>query len=290
MSRIRNSIWEAGPEAVAQEIARIEAAFLAEKLPLAETVELNPDTGRFRVVPIPVQNPPLMSALLTHISDALDDALQGPNGLSERSSEYRKITRAVTRYGNNPQQAELTLTVVAKGLRRQIHDTGELPDSEDNIALLEAVEEGVRGIRANHPEVATNREQLARQALSELGPEDKALLEQAAAELIEISEGEMAEDFAEDIPALVNDALLPLPSGAPPLPGADAAIRVFGRVSRMAMLRDDANKLTRKGAKTFDSDLVKTVRLADLATKLSDGIWGLLYAIIQIGLRIFGAL
>ena len=184
----------------------------------------------------------------------------------------------ITRYGNDPQQAELTLTTVAKSLRRQIHDSRDLPDNEDNLALLEAVEEGVRGIRANHPEVAANREQLAQQAMHDLSAEDKQVLEQAQPLLIAISEGAMAEDFAEDIPELINDAALPLPNGAPPVPGADATTRIFSRVSKMA--------LSEQGAKVFDSNEVKSLRLAHLGYTCID----ILYALVQIGLRILGVL
>ncbi len=276
---IDDAIWNAGPEAVAKEIEHIKAKFLAEKLPLAETIALNPDTGKFHVTPVPVQNAPLMSALLTQISDGLEDAMTGHNGLSEHSGDVRKITRVVTRYGNDPQQAELTLTTVAKSLRRQIHDSHELPDSSDNLALLDAVEEGVRGIRANHPDVAANRDQLAQQAVLGLEPEEKQTLEQALPVLKSLSEGALFVDFAEDIPDLINDTVLPLPDGAPPLPPADAATRVFSRVSTMAVIAE-------KGASILDSKEIKTARLAHLGYTCLE----LLYALVQIGLRIFGVL
>ncbi|WP_226892534.1 hypothetical protein [Phycobacter azelaicus] len=287
---IDDAIWNQGPEAVAKEIERIKAAYLTERLPLAETIEVSPDTSKFRAVPIPVENAPLMSALLTQIADATEDALHGHNGLTERSGDIRKLGRVITRYGNDPQQAELTLTTVAKSLRRQIHDSRELPDNEDNLALLDAVEDGVRGIRANHPEVAANREQLAQQALTELSAEDKQVLEQAQPLLIAISEGAMAEDFAEDIPELINDAVLPLPTGAPVLPGADATTRIFSRVSKMALLVDNAKKLAKTGAQTFDSDLVKTIRLGGLTVTTLGGVSAILYNLVQIGLRILGVL
>jgi len=287
---IENAIWKAGPEAVAKEIEHIQSKYLAEKLPLAETIDLNPDTGKFYATPVPVHNAPLMSALLTRISDDLEDAMVGHNGLTERSGDVRKITRVVTRYGNDPQQTELTLTTVAKSLRRQIHDSHELPDSPDNLALLESVEDGVRGIRANHPDVAANRNQLAQQAVLGLEPEEKQVLEQALPVLTALSEGALAEDFAEDIPELINDALLPLPDGAPALPPADAATRVFGRAAKMSALIVQGKKLTEKSARAFDSNLVKTIRLAGLAVAIGGGVAGFLYTIVQIGLRIFGVL
>lgn len=54
------------------------------------------------------------------------------------------------------------------------------------------------------------------------------------------------------------------------------------------MILDETNKLTRKGAKAFDSDLVKTVRLAGLTISVTGGVGGLLYTLVLIGLRIFG--
>lgn len=294
VARIADPIWEAGPGAVAAEIERIKAEMLSEKLPMAETIELNPETGQFRAVPIPVENAPYMSALLSQISDALEDSLGGHNGLSERSGDTKKLNRVLTKYKDDPQNAELTLTRVAGSLRAQLHDSRELPDNEDNLALLNAVEEGVRGIRANHPEVAANREQLAQQAFKALAPEDKQVLEEALPVLTAISEPELAEDFAQDIPELINDARLPLPDGAPPLPGADAATRVFSRVSKMALLQEQYSKLTRKGAEWFDSDTRKTVQLAGLVGGSAIAAWvnfgPKLLEFVQIGLRLLGVL
>jgi tRNA C32,U32 (ribose-2'-O)-methylase TrmJ len=59
-----------------------------------------------------------MAALMARILDEFEDALSGHNGLSATSGDGRRIKRATTRYANNPQQAELTLTTVAKSLRR----------------------------------------------------------------------------------------------------------------------------------------------------------------------------
>lgn len=287
---IDDAIWEAGPEAVANEIERIQAEMLVEKLPMAERIEVNPETGKFRAIAIPVDNATSLSALLSQIEDALEDCLGGHNGLAERSSTVKKLNRVLTKYKDDPQNEELTLTRVAGSLRSQLHETRELPDNEDNLALLGAVEEGVRGIRANHPEVAKNREQLAQQALQALTPEDKELLSQALPVLAEISEPELADDFEADIPELINDTLLPLPDGAPPLLGTDATTRIFSRISKLALLIQNGKGLAQKGAKAFDSDVVKSVRLAGLAISVTGGIGGLLFALVKVGLNILGVL
>lgn len=254
---IPRDVWEAGPDSVAEAIAEIEAQHLREKASLAERVEFNEDNNRFRVVPIAMQNAAFMSALMSRTADALDDALHGNNGLRDDMREVRVLRRTHDRYSNDPQRVEMDYTSVAISLRRNL-DAKELAESDDNLALLEAVEDGVRGLRAHHPEVAANREALAKQAMRELPVDQIALLEDAQDVLPEITEGAMQEDFARDIPKLINDATLPLPSGAPRLPGADEATRIFSRSAGIKLLYA---KACENGATVFDSKEFKTVRL-----------------------------
>ncbi|WP_426033618.1 hypothetical protein [Cypionkella sp. TWP1-2-1b2] len=282
IANLSSENWLLGPAHIAAKIEDIKAAYLAEKLPLAETVEINPETGNFRAVPITVQNLPLMGALLSRVRDAVNDAVQGDNGLNERAREVRVLSRAVERYGNDPQRIEMDFTSVAVGLRRQF-ETQDLPQSEDNLALLEAVEDGVRGIRATHPDVAENRLVLAQQAWREMAPVDKVLLAEAQPILVAISEGMLAEDFAADIPALINDAMGPPTDFAPRLPGADEATRIFGRVAQMAPL---AVKLLDTGAKWHDSHVHKSAKLGLTVGSLGT----LLIALVRLGLKLLGVL
>ena len=277
---IKQDVWNSGdPKAVAAAIEAIETDYLSQKTRLAERIELNPETNRFYATPIPMQNAAFMSALMARTADALDDALHGGNGLREDMREVRVLRRTHERYANDPQRVEMDYTSVAVSLRRNL-DVGELQTSDDNLALLEAVEEGARGLRAHHPEVAENRNSLAGQIIKELPEDSIALLEDAAETLPEITEGVMQEDFERDIPKLINDATLPLPSGAPPLPGADEATRIFGRVSRVKLLYE---KMSEKGAAIFDSKGFKTVRLGLTLSSL-------LSALVTLGLYIFGVL
>ncbi len=231
-----NGDWKAGPGRIAERISGLQAHYLAEKTPQAERIEFVPETARFRAVPVPASNPGLLEASLSQVSDALDDALANPsNGLSDRSREARVLRRTVAKYGNDPQRIEMDLTTVHAALTRQIVSE-DLPPSEENLALQAACEEGARAVRATHPEIAENRRILSRQAWKEMTPEGKAAVEAALPVLTAISEDDLADQFREDIPELVNDAIGPVPDWAPKLPGADPATRIFGRVSRMSII------------------------------------------------------
>ncbi|MBY5987630.1 hypothetical protein [Roseovarius atlanticus] len=232
---IDNHIWEAGPEAVATEIERIKAAYLAEKAPQAERVEFNAETAKFYTVPLSVAKPDFLGATLTQVQDALDDVLANPsNGLHDNAREVRVLRRVFTKYGNDPQQIEMGFVSVHKGLTRQILND-ELPASEENLAFQDALEEGARGIRATHPDVAENRQILTDQTIRELPEGAKEKLEDALPMLVAISDNNLADDWQNDIPQLLNDATQPLPSGAPPLPGADETTRIFSRAAKIAL-------------------------------------------------------
>ncbi|MCK0139649.1 hypothetical protein [Aliiroseovarius sp. F47248L] len=267
--------WEKGPEHIAEKIEEIKTAWLAEKAPLAEKIEFNTETQKFRSVPLDIAKPDLLGATLSQIRDALEDVLVSPsNGLHEHSREVRVLNRVFTKYGNDPQQIEMGLVNAHRGITRQFL-SDEMPQSEENLALRDALEEGARGIRATHPDVAENRKILIDQALREISKEDLELLEDAKPLLVAMSEGQLAEDWETDIPQLINDATLPLPFGAPSLPGADEATRIF---SRAAKIRISYNCMVSKGAEIFDSKTMKTARLgltvsAMLTALVSLGLW-----------------
>lgn len=278
VSEIDEEIWTSSSQRIADEIERIQADFLLSQVPLAETVEVNADSGLLHLVPVRVENAPLLSALVASVQDAVEDAVRGNNGLNDSSTTVRILTRSCMRYGNDPQRLEVDFTRAVVGLRRQI-DVKDLPDSEDNMHLLNTIEEAVRGIRVTHPGVAKNREILAKATPLLLTDAERADLEKAAPELAKVTEGSLKDDFAEDIPLLLEN---PIGFADKHLPGpqADAAVRVVSRATKM---QQKVDALTEKGAKTFDSKEVKTVRLVALST-------GVLSPIVALGLRLFGVI
>ncbi len=272
--------WRKGPSPIAGLIEGLEADFLSYATALGERLEFDVPTQHFFTVPIEISQPNLLGATLSQVEDALADVMASPsNGLHDASREVRVLNRVLSKYGNDPQQIEMGFNSVYKGLARQFLSE-ELPQSEENLALQDALAEGARGIRATHPEVAENRRILNDQAIREMAPEAVELLEDGKPVLEAISDEALADEWAHDIPQLINDATTPLPSGAPPLPGTDETTRIFSRVSKMKLIYDD---LTQKGADIFDSDGFKTVKLG-----LSVG--SLLSALVALGLAILGIL
>ncbi|WP_127115888.1 hypothetical protein [Shimia sediminis] len=232
--------WDQGPKHIAQCIEDIRANYLAEKTPVAETVEFDDDKGKFHATPLLFEKPDLIGATLSQVQDAIEDVLATPaNGLHDNSLEIRKLRRTFERYGNDPQQIEMGFVSVQKGLTRQLL-SDELPASEENLALRDALEEGARAIRATHPVVAENRKILNEQAIRELPEGAKEQLEEALPILVAISDENLADDWQYDIPQLINDATTPLPSGASPLPGADETTRIFSRAAKMSLLMKSA--------------------------------------------------
>jgi hypothetical protein len=248
---IPSEIWEAGPEAVAEEIARIEAEFLRKALPQSERIVFDNDQALFRKETVPPAKPDLLGATLARVNDALDDVLAEPaNGLSERSRETRVLRRMLDRYGNGPQRIEMDCTSVHRALTRQILTTEELPASEANLALQQALQEAAQGIRATHRDIAENRRILTEQSLRELSGEANQALKDALPVLASVSDEELAECFTEDILYLTEEMRAGPPRTLeagernPVLAGYDEKVRVFNRAAQMlSAIRSNGNAI-----------------------------------------------
>ncbi|WP_282093513.1 hypothetical protein [Epibacterium ulvae] len=219
--------------------AEDDAAELSRLLPLAEELVLDSETGTFDLQIKEVEKPDLLAATLAQLADAIEDVLDNQsNGLNANSLEIRKLRRTLARYANDPQRVEMDLTTVHHSLTVQI-GTGELPPSEENQALLLALQEGAQGIRATDPEVAENRRLLQKQLLRELSLENLEQIAEAAPVLEAITEGDLREQMRDDVFFLTQE----MRTGSPRLPGVtrddaiipgrDEAVRVFGRSARM---------------------------------------------------------
>ena len=237
---IPDEIWEAGPEAVAAEIKRIQLEYVAKSLPQAGGIAFDEDAGLFRKVTKEVARPSLLGATLAQVEGALEDVLADPsNGLHDRSSEVQKLTRMLERFGNDPQRIEMDCTSVYGSLTRQL-TSEELPPSEQNLALRDAVSDAAEGIRATDPEVAENRRILSEVKLRNMGEEGLAAFEAALPVLAAVSDDALGAEFREDILELTERMRLPFLGEEPRNPGIRAAydeeIRLFRRIADMAIL------------------------------------------------------
>jgi len=261
--------WEKGPVHIAEKIEEIKARFLADKAPLAEKLELNPGTGKFFVTPIPARKPDLLNTTLEKASDALDDALNGRNGLLPDDRVARVLRRCLEKYTHNPERIEMDFVDTHAGLTRQMA-SGELADSEEILSLAEVLKNGALDIRANHPDIAVNRETRAARALQELTPEQKQQLADAQPILEALTENEAHQDMSADIPALINDMIEPVPDHAPPI---GPAVRVVNRAAKISLMMR---------MKDFDTKLVEKCGYKSVE------IFSTLGTVIGIGLGIFG--
>lgn len=229
-----------------------QAENLSRRLPLSEELINDPSTGKFDVRPCALAKPDLINPLLGQIDDAIEDILSNPtNGLNEKSLEIRRLRRVVARYANDPQRIEMDLTSIHASVTQKIA-SGELPPSDENEALLRALQEGAQGIRASHPDVAENRSILREQALRELTTEELDAVSAAAPVLEAITEGDLRQQFHDDIRYLSEEAK----SGPRKLPGVtrkdailqgrDEAVRLFGRSARMLVILRRAPELVHK--------------------------------------------
>lgn len=240
-------IWEWTPkpgpdfygEDEPEKVSEDDAERLSRLMPLAEGLVQNPDSGIFSIQHKEISKPDLHAATLAQVADAIEDVLEKQsNGLNADSLDIRKLRRTLERYANDPQRVEMDLTTVHHSLTIQI-GSGELPPSDENQALLSALQEGAQGIRATDPVVAENRRILREQALRELSADALNQIAEASPVLESITEGDLREQMHEDI-LFLTEEMRAAPSRLPGvtradavIPGHDEAVRVLGRSARI---------------------------------------------------------
>lgn len=218
-------------------IHSFEAEHLAETAGLTEQVTFSTELDQFERSIAPAKNPPLLSDMLAHVEDALEDVLvESSNGLGETSRTVRVVRRTLSRYANDPRRVELNLTTVHSEMVRQIA-VEDLPASTANIALQEAALQAAQAIRAEHQDIARNRKLLQEQAWAEMTPEQLEEVERVLPDLRAVSEESLGSILAEDVKSLTEIPVFPAPEPNPQLAAyrRDAAVSFFGTVAKMAI-------------------------------------------------------
>jgi hypothetical protein len=235
VSLIPDIVWKEGIASVSHEIEILEEREVLSKLPVAEDVVIDEKTGRFAVIPVAKREPLRLDVILSRVSDALEDAISSHNGLRGNSWAAKTLLRSIEKYHSDPQRIEMDFTSVSLRLRKQVDVTSELADSDQNLALIEVLEDGVRSLRGIYPEIAENRQIIAQQKIQELSATDGEKLRQALPLLERISQGLLQQDFQSDVASITSDRLeavqhddkLPLPDQV------NALARLFSRLAKI---------------------------------------------------------
>jgi len=277
VSLLPNKIWEEGIASLSYEIEVLKEREIFAKFPVAEDVVIDEATGRFEVVPIEKREPLRLDVILSRTTDALEDAISSHNGLRENSWAAKTLIRSIGNYNSDPQRIEMDFTSVSLRLRRQVDVTSELADSDENLALIEVLEDGVRSLRGIYPEIAENRRIIAHQKIQELSAIDRENLRKALPLLEKISQGMLRQDFEYDVASITGDPIEAVQehNALPPSTKVDASARIFSRAAKIrAALRvgDTVEKI--EGSTGF--------KAAKIITTVA--------GVIGIGLTVFGIL
>jgi len=235
---IDQEVWEKGTQAVAEEIAKIEASFIAGTV--KESIIETP-LGKLTLVPQPFKETRHFGQLMDTLRDTLEFATADfRNGLSRECYQALMIERMLTRYANDPQRVEMDCERVKVSLMQDMaEDT--IPTSAANRDLVQTLGDVAGSIRESDAEIAANRVRLNRIRLAEISPEDGACIAEVAVEVAAISEGVLQQDLLEDrfrLPGVqrgdgVPDPIVPL-GGAERNEGLEAQAAQLRLSSRLA--------------------------------------------------------
>ncbi|MEL7106667.1 MAG: hypothetical protein AAGM21_12160 [Pseudomonadota bacterium] len=288
---IDNEVCEAGPEAVAEKIAEIEADWARDQSKINESLTLDEDRLLYTARHSAPSNAKRLELHLSRVDDALDDltAIGGNNGLTEGTVEHRIIKRLVKKYSDDPERVAFDLRDVSQSIERQIN-TGEYPDSEPFRLLQAATTACVSTVCDMEPAVAAELERVYDKPSEAPDLESVEIVGAALQLSIEVLDDSAAATTHEDIEELLRGriidgaqekSLLDIEWSAKELRSI-----VFRRqISRLWQIARDTTRVE-KLAELFDSKHAKAARLAGLAGGVTIGFW---QAIIILG-RLLGIL
>ncbi|MCR9140429.1 MAG: hypothetical protein NXI27_31045 [Alphaproteobacteria bacterium] len=259
---IPDPIWEAGPVAVAEEIERIRAEWLAEKLPQAEQIEFDLDQGQFQSKPIPVKAEELIETTLKQVEFARTVAAQSNCGLNSTSTAYLYIDHTLESCRNDPNAIEQNLEIARVDIVEGLAENRYQKDAKLS-ALEQVLERAVTDLRANHPDVAEAWEIRIKHKLRVAKAGQKQLIVEKTTELIAISDPKLGKELELDARSIAET------SGE--VQGG-AIRRFFGRVAQMRIIVRSGEVIKRIDA----SSGYKGTRIVQTLQSLVDLITGLI--------------
>lgn len=267
--------WDKGAEHVNGLISGIQARYLHKATPYSEKIEINPETGKLRSVPNPMENERLYQTALDRVRDALDD-LRPDGELAQHHAGLEKVAKRLDRtlgsYAENPQRVHDDFLLSAKQITSLVEST-EVAKDEDVDALQSSLVTGADDIRAADAVVKASVAARVALRLEELRVEDTEVIAEAVDMLAVESEGELKGSFEDDASSY-REILVNWPGGdALPLGGANyeesvhRLFRTAAQTSRIIPVLKAGNGFVLSAATSYSvTDML--IKLGDLVTIL----------------------
>lgn len=223
---IGDEVWNEGAEAVAAEIARIEAEWLAEQLPQADVLEFDAQKAVFVSRPIPLEAAKLVETTLRQVAFAVQVATTSNCGVNASSTACLYIDFTLEHCRDDPNAIEQNLEIAKNDLDRGVADGTYQADGK-LTALVEVLDRAVTDLRAHHPVVAEAWEARIRHKLRLAEADQKQMIVEKATELIAVSSEKLGREMELDAKTIASS------SGEVQ---AGAIRRFFGRVAQMRIV------------------------------------------------------
>jgi hypothetical protein len=231
---IPNEIWEAGPEAVAEEIARIEADYWAEHLPQAEEVVARED-GRFDIRPSVTADDSLMERIFKQTEFALDLSLNTNCGFSEMCVGFKILRYTLDNLRDDPNSVEQNLRMARDIIAKKVASKDY--DNHDALTVLvESLNQHALELRGQHSEVRAAYEIRVQQTLREIDDETRVDVAEAMREFQrEKAAGRLYEETGLDAETVESNVAVEAQATAIQRTGGRAAVaRGLERASQAA--------------------------------------------------------
>ncbi len=195
---IDDTIWEQGPEAVANKIREIEDAYWEERLPQAEQLTQNPETGKFSAKPLPFDGQQAVVNWLNQIEFALSLAVDSnTSDFNRMSTAFKYLDHTLTTCRDDPNAIEQNV-----GIARGMIDTNladkNFTDDDALRALSTILEQVQLQMRADHPDVRKAWEKRIAQKIREADRQSKLEAAKAIRAEQERTEGRMKTEMGLD--------------------------------------------------------------------------------------------
>ncbi len=225
---IDDTIWEQGPEAVADKIREIEDTFWEERLPQAEDLIQNPETGKFSAKPLPFDGQQAVVNWLNQIEFALSLAVDSnTSDFNRMSTAFKYLDHTLKTCRDDPNAIEQNVCIARGIIDTNLADKNFTVD--DALGALSTILEQVQvQMRADHPDVRKAWEKRIAQKLREADRQSKLEAAKAIRAEQERTEGRITTEMALDAEAVET--------AEDPEVQAVAMRRAGGRSAKMNMI------------------------------------------------------